>query len=147
MAAAIRYSTNNVVGTAHTRNIAATTHDVAIYNASSTATRVQSRGNLFSSPSSTHKTSVHAHSIYSQTGLKHIATMKRDALVGTIMANPSGIPKNIVHNHEYDKTQWVEYRNTFHVMQDIVAPMGGMNNILPPSPHDTYIPMCPTFHN
>ena len=116
VAAAIRYSTNNVVGTAHTRNSAATTHDVAIYNAPSTATRVQSRGNLFSLPSSTHKTGVHSPSIYSQTGRKHIATMKRDALVGTIMANPSGLPKKIVHNHKYNKAQWLEYRNIFHVM-------------------------------
>ena len=91
-------------------------------------------------------TVVHALDISIQMGRNHIAAITCDDPGGTSMSNPSGIPNTGVHNREYKKVRWGEYRDSFCVMQDVVAATEGMNNPLSPSLHKSFIPMCPTIH-
>ena len=142
----IRRATNNVGGIARTHNIAATTHASAISNADASNMRVLFRVIPSSSPTGGNMTGVHAPSTCIQSGRNHIFTINCEVLGSTNMANPFGLPNNVVHNREYDEAQWIEYRDAFRDMQDVFAATKVMSNILPPSPYGANIPMFPKFH-
>ena len=77
-------------------------------------------------------TSVQASGVHIQVRHNHVATIKRKALGGPSATNPSDLPNAVVNNREYDEDSWVEYRDAFHVMQDVVTSVRGTNNILSP---------------
>ena len=53
-------------------------------------------------------TGVHAPDVYIQMGCNHINAIKCEALGGTSIANPSGIPNTVTHNRKYRETRWGE---------------------------------------
>ena len=148
MVAVISCATTNVGGTAHTRNSAAATHvaDIANTTATNIAARILSGGNPSLSPSNSHMTGVHAPGFRNQARRNHTAVIKREALGGVRSLNPSGLPSTIINNLEHNKAQLGEYQNAFCVMQDVVTAAEGMNNIFPPSPHNSTIPMFPALY-